>query len=151
MHLHLNESEKLNIVLSLLHEKNDASHKMRERSLNFAIWILGFGIAVIWFLIKDAALNFWQKVVLTTLVISVGFISQFFLKSIENGFINNRKIMIDIEEVLGLHKKDLYIVGKSLYPEEYKKSSVARNSHFFSIYRLLLSIGIVIIILIWIN
>lgn len=151
MHLNLNESEKINILLNLLHEKNDASHKMRERSLNFAIWILGFGIIVIWFLVKDATLNFWQKVVLTILVFSMGFISRLFLKSIENGFINNKKVMIAIEESLGLYKKDLYIDGESLYPAEYKNSFVGRDSHFSSIYRLLFSIGLIIIFLIWIN
>ena len=43
----INEDSKIDILRDLLKERYEASHKMRDRSLKFAIWVLGFGIALI--------------------------------------------------------------------------------------------------------
>jgi len=95
----INEDNKIDILRDLLKERYEASHKMRDRSLKFAIWVLGFGIALIWILLSGLSLGLVQKIILTIFVVIVGFLTGIFLKSIDKGFVNNRKVMIRIEEV----------------------------------------------------
>jgi len=144
--------DKMNILLNLLNERYNASHKIRERSLKFTIWILGFAIAFVWILLNEASFTLPQKWVLTFLVIVIGGITFWFLYALEKGFDNNRKVMIDLEDVLGCYKKSAYIASKTIFPSEYKeKKSRSRFAHFKSIYILMLPIVILLIFLIWLK
>ena len=148
--MQIDEKDKVNILLNLLKERYNASHKMRESSLKFTIWILGFAIAIIWILLSGISLTACQKGILTAFVIIMGVITFWFLHTIERGFNNNRKVMIDLEEALKCYEKGAYIDSRSLFPKEYKeikkKSSI---THFMSIYILIFPIILIIILLLW--
>ena len=124
---------------------------MRDRSLKFATWILGFGIALIWILLGGPSLGFLSKIILTVLVVIVGILTGIFLKSIDKGFVNNRAVMIRIEEALGCYEKGVYVENASLFPNEYKDLSKKNTSHFGSIYKWLIIIGLVVISVIWLG
>lgn len=147
----INEHNKIEILLDLLKERYEASHNMRDRSLKFAIWILGFGIALIWILLNGVSLGVVQKIILTVFVVIVGFLTGIFLKSIDKGFVNNRKVMIRIEEALGCYEKGIYVEDGPLFPDEYKDLSKKKTAHFTSIYNWLAVMGLVIISVIWLG
>lgn len=149
--MNINEDNKIDILLGLLKERYEASHKMRDRSLKFAIWILGFGIALIWILLSGLSLGLVQKIILTVFVVIVGFLTGIFLKSIDKGFVNNRKVMIRIEEALGCYENGVYVENGPLFPNEYKDLSKKKTAHFTSIYNWLVVMGLVIISVIWLG
>lgn len=147
--MEIKESEKIDILLHLLNERYNASHKIRERSLRVAIWALGFSVAFVWILL-EAGLSLPQKLILTLLVIILGGAIFWFLYSLEKGFEKNREVMIDIEEALGCYAQSLYLTTKPLYPGDYKKTETKSwYSHFRSVYLLLIPIALLIIFLIW--
>jgi hypothetical protein len=42
----ISEEKKIDVLLSQLQERYDALHKMRDRSMQFVLWILGFGLGL---------------------------------------------------------------------------------------------------------
>lgn len=149
--MEIEENQKLTVLLSLLNERYNASHKMRERSLKFTIWVLGFALALIWLLIKGDPLHVTERAILTVVVVLGIAISFWFLCSIKIGFDKNRGVTIKIEEVLGCYKMDYYDKEETLYPKEYKQKKKGIWSHFKSIYILMFPIAILLIVLIWIR
>jgi hypothetical protein len=124
---------------------------MRERSLNFAIWILGFGIAMAWILLSQTGLTFFQKIILTVFVIIICHLTKKFLTSIQVGFDKNRKVMIKIEETLKCYEPNVYSDATTLFPEEYKNLDREKTSHFISLYQWIWTIVAVLIFLIWLR
>ena len=148
----INSDEKITILLSILNERYDVSHKIRERSFRLMIWILGLAIGLIWMLISGNPLSTWQKIVLTIFVIMLGSTTFFFLHSLRKGFDNNRRVLINIEEALGCYKDGIYLDSKALYPNEYRQiNKRSWFSHFRTIYLLIIIIVIIIITLIWLT
>lgn len=148
--MQINDDKKVDILLNLLTERCEASHRMRERSLNFALWILGFGIAMAWMLLSQITLTFFQKIILTIFVVIVGYLTKKFLTSIEAGFDRNRAVMIKIEGVLKCYEANVYC-GTTLFPEEYKNLEKRETSHFISLYQWIWTIVGMIISLIWLE
>jgi len=149
--MNIDNGKRVDIVLSLLNERYDASHRMRERSLNFAIWILGFGIAMAWMLVSGIELSISQKIILTMFIAVIGYLTRKFLSCIEAGFNANKDVMVTLEEALGCYEQNKYIENKSLYPEKYKNSDCTKTSHFKSLYEWIwVTIGL-LISLIWLG
>lgn len=150
--MEINQKDKITILLHLLNERYNASHKIRETSLRLTIWILGLAVAFVWILVSGTSLTPLQKLVLTIIVIILGGSIIWFLRSLESGSGKNRKVIIDLEEALGCYEKDLYLEARELFPNEYKTNTKkAWSSHFKSIYILIIPIAILIIILIWLT
>ena len=149
--MNIDDNKKVDILLSLLTERYDASHRMRERSLDFAIWILGFGIAVAWMLLRNINLPISQKVVLTIFIVIIGYLTRRFLLCIEAGFNTNKEVMITLEEALKCYEQNKYIEGKSLYPEKYRNSECTKTSHFKSLYEWISVTIALLISLIWLG
>jgi hypothetical protein len=146
--MQIKDIKKADILMNLLIERYKAAHIMRERSLNFAIWILGFAIAMFWILLDKTTLILFQKIVLTIFVVTISFLTKKFLSFIEIGFNKNRMIIVNIEEALGCYKSNLYIEGKALYPEEYKNLYIKKTSHFKALYLWILTVTLFLISLI---
>ena len=49
----ISEEKKLDVLLAQLQERYDALHKMRDRSMQFVLWILGLGLGMAWLLINE--------------------------------------------------------------------------------------------------
>jgi len=151
--MEIREGDKVNILLNLLNERYNASHKMRERSLNFAIWILGFVIvSVAWLLLNGTCLTTPQRSVLTAIIIFIGIITFWFLRAIKKGFDKNMEVMINIEQALGCYEEGLYTDSKALFPTEYKDiKKQPLSSHFISIYVWIIVAALVAVFMIWFN
>lgn len=147
----INENKKVDILLNLLNERYNASHKMRERSLNFTTWILGFGIALSWILLSQITLNLAQRIIFTIFVIVLGSFTIKFLRSIEIGFDKNRKVMIRIERILGCYKLNEYSDNEPLFPDEYRGFNKKGTWHFRSLYIWISLISILLIVFIWLE
>ena len=147
--MQIKDTKKADILMNLLIERYKVAHIMRERSLNFAIWILGFAIAMFWILLGETTLTLYQKIVLTIFVVTISFLTKKFLSFIEIGFNKNRMIIVNIEEALGCYKSNLYIESKALYPEEYKNLYIKKTSHFKVLYLWIWTVTVFLISLIW--
>jgi len=55
------DNQKVQILLSQMNERNQAWHKMRERSMQFTLWILGLAVAASWRLLQSPSSVIWQK------------------------------------------------------------------------------------------
>lgn len=124
---------------------------MRDRSLNFTIWILGFAVALIWILLKEQPFCTNIRVILTFIVMLYTVISFWFLCSIQKGFNKNRELIIKMEKIIHCYDEGVYTEKEILFPKEYGEHK-NRNlmSHFKSIYILLFPIAILLVVLIWI-
>ncbi|MDI6716717.1 MAG: hypothetical protein QME63_07220 [Actinomycetota bacterium] len=157
--MQIDEKDKVNILIGLLNERYNASHKMRERSQSFAIWILGIGIAVIGLLLTGQAISISEKWLLIGFVILVWLLSVYYLRSIERGFQNNRSVMINLERVLGCYDKGVYLKSKSLFPPEYanskdhlsayEKMKCYLRSHFIPMYAWITVVALMVGLMIW--
>lgn len=148
--MNLSDEKKVDILTSLLSLRYDRYTKMHERSTQFAIWILGLGIALSWLLAAELSLSIIQKILFTIFLSFIAILTIKFLRAIENGFNKNKKIMIDIEDALKLYEPDMFLTGNSIYPEKYKEASkFNKNSHFTSIYIWIYVIFIFLVLLMW--
>lgn len=50
--IQLNNDQKLQVLITELQERYNASHKIRERSTQFTLWISGMAIGLGWLLIS---------------------------------------------------------------------------------------------------
>ena len=114
--MQIDEKEKADILVSLLNERYNASHKIRERSFRITIWVLGLAVAFVWILINGTSLTLYQKLIMTILVIILGVTTFWFVYALERGFDKNRKVMIDLEEAIGCYKEGIYLDSRTLYP-----------------------------------
>jgi len=149
--MNISDNKKIDILLSLLNERYNASHKMRERSLDFSIWILGFCIAIAWMLLSNINLSLSQKIILTMFIVIIGCLTRKFLSYIKAGFNTNKEVMITLEEALECYKPNKYIENKSLYPEKYKDLEYKKTSHFKSLYEWMWVIIALLLFLIWLE
>jgi uncharacterized membrane protein YsdA (DUF1294 family) len=147
--MQLEDDKKIDILLTLLKERYEASHKMRERSYKFSVWILGVGVALIWLILSRPEICIRQRTVLTFVIIIIGALAFQFLRSIDKGFANNKEVMIRIEQILGCYDQDIYIGGECLYPRQYGTNRKNGFSHFLSLYTLLVAVGLAVIVLLW--
>jgi hypothetical protein len=51
------EDQKIKVLMAQLEERYTASHKMRDRSMQFGLWILGLGLGMAWVLISKVTLT----------------------------------------------------------------------------------------------
>ena len=143
--------DNANILQNLLNERYIASHKMRERSLKFTLWLLGY-VAILdsWLVISGSSLFLNQKIALTILTLTITTLTLFFLHDIEKGFIFNRKIIIKIEDALGFYEVNRFIKSDTILPRDYKKLHNSYfKGHFSTINAWIILVFLLTIILIW--
>jgi hypothetical protein len=147
----ISEEKKLEILLAQLQERYEALHKMRDRSMQFVLWILGLGLGMAWLLINEAPLTCSQQKAITCLLILLGLATFWFVYGIERGFKTNRQIMIRLETVLKLYEKDFYGIHESILPAPFAKERRNWTNHFKTLYVFITTVFVVLIILTWTN
>ncbi len=145
------EEKKFEILMSQLHERYEALHKMRDRSMQFSLWILGFGLALAWLLINEIILTLGQRITITLILFIVLIITLIFERAIHRGFKHNRRIMINVENALKLYDKDAYSLEESVLPKKFGQQKVGLTGHFQTLYMLIISVFLLLIILTWTN
>lgn len=141
------DDKKIEILLAQLEERYTALHNMRDRSMQFALWILGFGLGMAWLLISEVTLNILQMVTLAIFLAVIGLLSINFVRAIEQGFNNNRNVVVKIETILKLYEKNTYDSEGSILPKEFSEKKFKASGHFATIYSLMVAIFIFLIIL----
>jgi len=128
--IQLNEDQKFQVLMAQLQERYCASHKMRERSTQFALWISGMAIGLAWILISQPGMTIMQRISLTLLIAALSIGGYIFIKGLQNGFQHNRKAMITCEQLLKMHEKGVYNPECSLLPETYACTQKQWSDHF---------------------
>lgn len=147
----ISEEKKLEILLAQLQERYEALHKMRDRSMQFVLWILGLGLGMAWLLISEIVLISIQRCVLTLLLLFMGVAVGLFIYAMENGFKANRQIMIRIEKALKLYEKGYYGISESILPAEFSSQKIRWSGHFQTLYALIFIVFLLLIFLTWTN
>lgn len=156
--MRVEEKDKTTVLLNLLNERYNASHKMRERSQAFALWVLGFGVSMTWLLVSGKTLTLAQKISLTLFVAVITLLAFFYLRSIEVGFWKNHKVMANLETTLGCYHEGVYC-DDPIYPDEFKnlkkdhprlkRALFYLRSHFGTLHVWIFAIALLVIIMIW--
>jgi len=149
--MEIQEDRKLDVLLAQLNERYTALHNMRDRSMQFALWILGLGLGLAWLLISEVSLSKLQAGILVVFLIVVGRLCFGFIQGIECGFNNNRNIMINIEKMLGLHSRDAYGSPEPVLPEAFCGNTTKQSGHFPTLNRLLWAVFALLVILAVVN
>lgn len=145
------EDEKLKILLAGLQERYHASHRIRERSMQFMLWISGIAVGLCWILISQKALSPTQQIVLSVLIVILfGGVLHFTL-ALRKGFENNRKVMIKFETILGLHTPGLFLSDGPLLPAEYCQTKRRWSDHFCTVCGWLVLVAMALLVLTWVN
>jgi len=148
--LQLSEDQRFQFLIAQMNERYQAWHHMRERSMQFALWIMGLSIAASWHLLQEPCSGAPQRLAVTALVLSLGCAAGYFLKSLACGVRANREALINIETALGSHAQGVFLAGKAILPPEYKDTRVRPSSHFLTLYVLLAVTALYLLAAIWI-
>ena len=147
----ISEEKKIDVLLAQLRERYDALHKMRDRSMQFVLWILGLGLGMAWLLINEAVLTCAQKCAITVLLLVLGIVTFLFVYAIGRGFQANREIMIRTETTLELYEKDCYGISESILPTKFSCQKIGWTGHFNTLYGLIIIVFLTLIFLTWTN
>ncbi len=149
--MEMSEEKKFDILLAQLKERYEALHKMRDRSMQFVLWILGLGLGMAWLLINKATFTLEQKIMISILLIVLGVTTLYFVCSIGRGFNVTRQIIIKLETSLKLYDKNYYNISDSVLPTEYSSKKTGLNGHFKTLNTLIIVVLLSLIILTWTN
>jgi len=147
--MRLSEDQKIQILLAELQERYNASHKIRERSIQFTLWISGMAIALGWLLITQKTLMLSQRISLTLLILALFAGTLYFMMGLRRGFKKNRVSMINTEHALGMYESGVYLEVVSLLPKEYRQLKGKWSDHFYTLYMWLILVAIALLILTW--
>ncbi|MBW2557412.1 MAG: hypothetical protein JRD69_01005 [Deltaproteobacteria bacterium] len=145
----LNDDHKVQVLLVELQERYNASHKMRERSTKFTLWLSGMAIGLAWLLICREEFPLTQRIALTLLIAAL-FVGTFvFIMGLRKGFQKNREAIIRSERALGMYDPGVYLKETTLLPAEYNKTSTRWGDHFCTLCVWLAVVTVSLLILTW--
>lgn len=142
----LTDDQRFNVLIVQMQERNQAWHKMRERSMQFTLWILGLAVAASWHLLQNPCDGLGQKCAMTGLAVALAVVSFYFLQALNRGVGKNKEGLINIERELGLHDDK-----RPVLPEEYQKVKHGWSSHFRTLYALLVVTLLYLLAAIWVS
>ena len=147
----IGEEKKVDIVSAQLAERYSALHCMRERSMQFTLWILGFGLGMAWLILSEIALSSCQSAMGLLFLLVMGVASLFFLRGIHVGFNNNMAIAARLESALGLFQAGLYHRTMPILNGEFARTNRKPTGHFVTLYFLMGSVYLLLIIMLLVN
>lgn len=147
--MQLKDDHKVQILMVELQERYNASHKMRERSTQFAIWLSGIAIGLAWLLICQKSLMFSQRLALTLLIAILWIGAGIFILGMRRGFQSNRRAMIRTEKALGMYDIGVYLPEKPLLPGVYVQTNGKWNDHFSTLCAWLFIVALSLMVLTW--
>ena len=147
--MELKDNQKLHVLITELQERYNASHKIRERSIQFILWISGMAIGLGWLLISQKAIALPQRIALTLLILVLFAGTLYFLMGLRRGFGKNREAMINCESSLGMHDPGIYLTDGPLLPTEYSRTHRRWSEHFHTLYVWLILVAVSLLILTW--
>ena len=149
--MEISEEKKLEILLAQLQERYQAMHNMRDRSMQFVIWIVGFGLGMAWILIDETILTIAQRISITLFLFFIAIAILVFVGDIHRGFKVNRHVTIKIETALKLYEKNFYNMNETILPEEYSYKNKGKVGHFRTLYLVIIIVFLLLTLLTWLN
>jgi hypothetical protein len=147
----IGEEKKVDIVLAQLAERYSALHCMRDRSMQFTLWILGFGLGMAWLILSEVVFSSYQAALGLLFLLVMGAASLFFLRGIHIGFNNNMAIAARLESTLGLFQSGLYHRTMPILNGDFARKSRKPTGHFVTLYFLMGSVYTLLIIMLLVN
>jgi hypothetical protein len=147
--MELSDDQKRQTLMVVLQERYNASHKMRERSVQFTLWISGMAIPIGWLLISQQQLVFTQRLALTLFIVALFGGTIWFLLGLKRGFQKNREVMIGCEQVLGLYEEGKYLADRALLSLEYCRPGWRWSDHFSTLSVWLVTVAMSLLLLTW--
>jgi len=145
------EEKKTDVAVAQLSERYTALHNMRDRSMQFAVWILGLGFAMAWLLISEVALSPLQRALTFGFLVLIGIASFLFVRGIHIGFRNNMAIAARLEESLGLFEQGAYHTSMPVLSSDFNHKKFKPTEHFFTLYCLLAAVYAFLLLLVAVN
>lgn len=141
--MQITDQDKVQILLALLDRKHDAIETIRERVYNISIWTLGIFLAAAGLLVEGSIhLGWYAKGFLAVGVLFALGAVLFYIKDLERGFRSQFRVVIQIEQLLGLSKQGFFGTEEELYPPEWTQAGTKLGKgHFFRNTYLLLMLG----------
>jgi hypothetical protein len=138
----LDSNQKFQVLMAELSERYNAAHKIRERSIQFTLWLSGMAIGLAWLLLSEKwSLSSQHRVALTFIEAALFGGGLHFLMGLARGFRTNREAMLRVELALGLHDSGEYLSKDSLLPREYNRITRKWSHHFVTLYIWLTVVG----------
>ncbi len=147
--MNLNDDQKVQVMVAELQERYGASHKIRERSTQFTIWLSGLAIGLAWLLISNKGLSYYQLFTLRILILALWGGAAVFILGLRKGFNGNHRTMITCERALGMFDKGLYLSNESLLPVLYATPRERWCNHFNTLCVWLCIIALALLLLTW--
>ncbi len=145
----LSDDLKAQVLLAELQERYSASHKIRERSIQFTLWISGMAIGIGWLLISQKVLVVSQRVALTLLIVALFAGTIYFMMGLLRGFRKNREAMIRSERALGMYDPGMYLADTPLLPREYSHAKRKWSDHFCTLCVWVILVAVSLLVLTW--
>lgn len=147
----ISSEKKVDVAVSQLAERYIALHNMRDRSMQFAVWILGLGFAMAWLLISEVALTPLQTHLTFAFLVVIGIASFLFVRGIHVGFKNNMAVAARLEETLRLFEAGAYHRTLPVLDGDFSCKKFKPTEHFFTIYCLLVAVYLFLVLLVIVN
>ena len=147
----IGEEKKIDIVLAQLAERYSALHCMRDRSMQFTLWILGFGLGMAWLILSEVAFSSRQATLGLLFLLVMGAASLFFPRGIHVGFNNNMAIAARLESALGLFQAGFYHRTMPILNDDFARNNRKPTGHFVTLYFLMGSVYTLLIIMLLVN
>lgn len=140
----LTQEQKFQILIETLKQRYEAAHKIRERSMQFSVWLFGYAILLIWAMVTECSPSLTQKILLASMSMVIFGASAWFIHSLDKGFDNNRDVMITCEKILGLYDVGCFSEGESVLPPSYAKCGRKAVNHFCTLEIMMVILGILV-------
>lgn len=147
--IELDDNQKLQVLIAGLQERYNASHQIRGRSTQFALWISGMSIGWSWLLIFKVPLGLFQQIALTILIVTLFSGTIYFMAGLRRGFNGNRQAMVRCERALSMHSAGVFLAETPLLPEAYGKIDKRWSDHFRTVYVWLILVALTLVVLTW--
>lgn len=147
----MTNDHKLQILMMELQERYEASHRIRERSTQFVLWISGMAIGLAWLLLSEGTTSPSQRLALTILAIVLYMGALFIVRGLQRGAQKNREVMICVESTLGMYDKGSFLPDSSLLPPEYGQTTQKWSHDSCTLQIWLLLVAASLVFLIWVS
>jgi hypothetical protein len=147
--IELNDDQKVQALLAQLTERYNASHQIRDRSTQFTLWISGLAIGLAWVLISESVLVLSQRIALTLLISAIGGGAAYFIIALKRGFQTNRKMMIRVEDALGMHTAGVFLANEPLLSPQYRQTRARWSDHFNTLFVWIVVVAAALLVLTW--
>jgi len=145
------DEKKIDVLSAQLQERYASLHKMRDRSMQFVLWVLGLGLGLAWLSINQVVFTSAQKLAVTGLLVVMGIVAFVFVRAIARGFNANREAMIRIEGALCLYDNDCYGTVEPILPRRFSSLKTGWAGHFPMLYLLIGVVVLLLLVLTWAN